>query len=283
MLPGIRFFPVLLSLVLLIFRAGAGDLVFGIYNFPVYGFTAEEAAGFPADGQADAAAVLKKRGFDMPEGSSAFFEAASARIFLRSTQRDLNHIRRVARESSLSGGTIDHGPLQVRLTAICYAIPLSAVTADFGPLSSLASLPADKLTVVDQSSLLCRAGQRAMTQSKNDQVTILASDAETEAEIPAEVERNFECECTVSDNMEVLDVNVAWEIRTPKLAAVGRAGLFKIANQIVFQNGETWRQELGVTDEREPRLVILSLQAELPKAPPSPEEETEKPTAAPEK
>lgn len=283
MLPGIRFFPVLLSFVLLVFRAGADDLVFGIYDFPVFSFTAEETAGFPKNGQADAAPVLKKRGFDMPEGSSAFFEASSARIFLRSTQRDLNHIQRVAWEGSLSGGTMARGPLQVRLTAICHAIPLSAVPADFGPLSSLSSLPADKLTVVDQASLLCQAGQRAMTQTKREPATGPANTEEEETDLPAAVARNFECECTVSENMEVLDVNLAWEIRTPKLAPAGNAGLFKIANQILFKNGETWRQELGVTDESEPRLVILSLQAELPKPPPSPEEETEKPTVTPAK
>ena len=133
---------ILLLLLCIVQAARAADLVFGFFSAPVTLFTKEEAAKMPESGKADIVAVLKARGFDMPEGSSAFFDAAAAEVFLRSTQRDLNHLERLLEEVA-QAVVLDRNVKQVKVIATCHAIPLSALPADFGPASSLKSLPQD--------------------------------------------------------------------------------------------------------------------------------------------
>jgi hypothetical protein len=252
----------LLLLLLLVHAVRAAELVFGFYAAPVTVFTKEEAAKMPESGKADIAAVLKTRGFDMPEGSSAFFDASAAQIFLRSTQRDLNHLERLIEEVAMAEGT-NAWVKQVKVTAVCHAIPISALPADFGPASSLASLPQDKLTVVDRATLLCRGGQRAKMENRRakSDPSDKSEPSDSSAEpLPPLAGRVFEIEVTVGEDGSTIDLNIAWELRSQKLAPAGETGEFTLTTQVLSTHQGSVMQELGVTGEAEPRLVFLTLQ-----------------------
>ena len=119
--------------------------------------------------------------------------------------------------------------------------------------------------MVDRTAVICRAGQRSKAESKRDEpVPEGAKPApDPDAPPPPVGERSFEFECTVSDDSAVIDLNVAWEIRSEKLAPPGQSGTFKVAAQLLAAPGSTVRQELGVTEEENPRLVLLSLEFHL--------------------
>jgi hypothetical protein len=268
--------PLLLLFLLLLSCAGrAADLVFGFYAAPVTVFTKEEAAKMPETGKADIGAILKARGFDMPEGSSAFFDAASAMVFLRSTQRDLNHLDRLLEEVWVTE-SLDGHVKQVKITAVCHAIPLSALPADFGPSSSLQTLPQDKLTVVDRTTLICRGGQRAKVENRRDKPGKPApANPEAPPGLP-EAEREFEIEVTVGEDGATIDLNMYWFLRTPKLAQAGETGEFKVTTQILGTHNGSVMQELGVTGEADPRLVFLTIQFHI-MPPAMPDKRTEQP------
>jgi hypothetical protein len=252
---------ILLLLVLLAHAAHAVELVFGFFSTPVTLFTKDEAAKMPASGKADITGLLKARGFDMPDGSGAFFDASAAQVFLRSTPRDLNHIERLLENLGKAEAQQYYGAVrQVKVTAVCHAIPLTAMPADFGPASALPSLPQDKLTVIDRTTLICRGGQRSKVESHRDKQVKPPPDPKTGETPPSEAERSFEIEVTVGEDGTTIDLNMAWEMRTPKLAPEGQAGEFKIWTQILSTHNASVMQELGVTAEAEPRLVFLTLQ-----------------------
>ena len=250
---------ILLLLLCIVQAARAADLIFGFYGAPVTLFTKEEAAKMPESGKADIAAVLKARGFDMPDGSSAFFDASAAQVFLRSTQRDLNHLERLLEEVAQTV-VLDRNVKQVKVTAVCHAIPLSALPADFGPASSLKSLPQDKLTMIDRATLICRGGQRSKMETNRDKLVKPPVDLNKEDPPPLEATREFEIEVTVGEDNTTIDLNMAWDLRTPKLAAAGETGEFKVTTQILSTHNGSAMQELGVTGEAEPRLVFLTVQ-----------------------
>ena len=264
--PGVRSVPrhmkvILLLLLFLMHAVRAADLVFSFYGAPVTLFTKEEAAKMPETGKADIAAVLKARGFDMPEGSTAFFDAGAAEVFLRSTQRDLNHLERLLEELGKAEAGVLYGQMkQVKITAVCHAIPLSALPADFGPASSLNSLPQDKLTIIDRATLICRSGHRSKMENRRDKTGKPPAPAKDEEPPPPEAEREFEIEVTVGEDGTTVDLNMAWNLRTPKLAPAGEAGEFKVTTQILSTHNGSVMQELGVTAEAEPRLVFLTIQ-----------------------
>lgn len=257
--------------------ARAEDLVLGNLDLSLSAFSQEELRTFPDNGQADVAKLLKKRGFDLPEGGCAFYDVGSARIFLRSTPRDVRRLEKLAADHQEIS---PDQPVQVRVQAVCYAVPVSALPPDFGPSSSLDRLPAEKLEMVDRASLICRGGQRAKTEHTPPEVT---EEADEEEENPrekengnqsttpgksarpasAQTERSFEIECTVNDDRLLLDINMAWEISSPQLAPAGDRGFFKLTNQVLLRPQRVVTQELGITSEPEPRLVILALQAEV--------------------
>lgn len=249
-----------LTWLLLLARGSAADLVFGMFALPSRAFTQVEASTFPESGQADAAAVLKKRGFDMSEGSSAFFDAAKGMIFLRSTARDVRRLERLS--ADLPESATEREPRQVQVSATCYAVPLSAVPPAFGPRSGIGVLPAGQLTVVDRSSLICRDGQRSQTKTTQDSSSRLPAGQGAESETLPPLSRDFEMECTLG-NTEMIDLNMAWEIRTPLLAPAGQAAEFKVSTQIMARTGGNVTMELGTTTEKEPRLVFLVLQTLL--------------------
>jgi hypothetical protein len=253
-----RAFVLLLASFVCTPAARAAEMVFGFFHAPVAIFTQEEAAKMPANGKADIAAILKARGLDMPEGSSAFFDAGAGQIFLRSTQRDLNHIERLLERSQQATGVTVMAK-QVKVTAICHAIPVSALPPDFGPASALNSLPQDKLAVIDRTTLLCRSGQRSKVENRRDKPD-KPPPADDEPWPPPEAEREFEIEITVGDDGVAIDLNMAWTLRTPKLAPQGEAGEFKLTTQILSAHNGSVMQELGVTAEAEPRLVFLTIQ-----------------------
>jgi hypothetical protein len=252
---------ILLFLLILAHAARAAELVFGFFSTPVTLFTKEEAAKMAESGKADIAAVLKARGFDMPEGSSAYFDAAAAQVFLRSTRRDLNHLERLLEDVLKAEARETYGSVkQVQVTALCHAIPLSALPADFGPASPLSQLPQDKLTVIDRTTLICRGGQRSKVESRRDRDGARPKASPGADEPPPEAERAFEIEVTVGEDGTTIDLNMAWELRTPALAPPGQAGLFKTWGQILSTHNASVMQELGVTAEAEPRLVFLTIQ-----------------------
>ena len=119
----------------------AAELNFGIYDATARLFTQAEAASLPRHGKAEIKAVLQARGFELPEGSSAFYDAVTGRVFLRSTAKDLRHmqrlVQRVEAQEAAAGAASQRK--QVRMNAVCYAIPVSALPADFGPQSSIGS------------------------------------------------------------------------------------------------------------------------------------------------
>ena len=143
---------------------------------------------------------------------------------------------------------------------MCHAIPLSAVPADFGPGSSIKSLPQDKLTIVDRTTLICRGGQRAKVENRRDKLVKPPLDPKAEELPPAEAEREFEVEVTVGEDGMTIDLNMAWGLRTPALAPQGQAAEFKLATQVLSTHHGSVMQELGVTAEAEPRLVFLTVQ-----------------------
>lgn len=248
----------LLLFLLLLQFARAADLVFKFFHAPVTVFTKDEAAKMPESGKADIATVLKAREFDMPEGSSAFFDAGAAEIFLRSTQRDLNHLQRLL--DDLAPAEMDFSYVkQVKVTAVCHAIPLSALPADFGPASSFTSLPQDKLTMIDRATLLCRGGQRAKMENKREKLDQPPPKPGEEPPPPA-ANREYEIEVTVGEDGTTIDLNMAWTLRTPKLAPAGETGEFSVTTQILSTHRGSVMQELGVTAEAEPRLVFLTME-----------------------
>lgn len=242
----------------------AQELDFGIYEASERLFTKAEAVTLPEHGKADVKALLKARGFDLPEGSTAYYDATSGRIFLRSTTRDLRRLQRFVQQLATEEGAYSYRR-QVKMNAVCYAIPVAALPAEFGPQSLITTLPRDQLAVVDRTALICRAGQKAKVDSQRDEPAPAgANPAPDPDKAPAPVgERSFEYECTVSDDAAMIDLNVAWEIRSEKLAPPGQTGTFKVATQILAAPGSTVLQELGVTEEKEPRLVLLSLEFHL--------------------
>jgi len=250
-----------LLLLLLLQAARAADLVFRFFPAPVTVFTKEEAAKMPETGKADIAAVLKARGFDLPDGSSAFYDAAAAQVFLRSSQRDLNHFQRLLDDIAPEEAAFSYVK-QVKVTAVCHAIPLSALPADFDPSSSLNSLPQDKLTVIDRASLLCRGGQRAKLESRRDQLDKPPPNPDEEP-LPLAAAREYEIEVTVGEDGTTIDLNMAWELRTPKLAPPGETAEFKVTTQILSTHRGSVMQELGVTAEAEPRLVFLTMELSI--------------------
>ena len=217
----------------------AEELDFGIYAAPARIFTKAEAASLPEHGKADVLAVLKARGFDLPEGSSAYYDAAAGQFFLRSTGRDLRHLQRIV---------------------VCYAIPVSAVPPEFGPQSAISLLPQEQLTVVDRVALICRGGQKAKAELHREEAATPETGPEPGDALPLLGERSLEYEATVSDDAGWIDINFAWEMRTERLAPNGEAATFKSYSQILAAPGSTVFQELGVTEEKEPRLVLLSLE-----------------------
>ena len=268
----------LLLLVIFCLNAHAGkspaaELDFGIYEASAQLFTQAEAATLPEGGKADVKAVLKARGFDLPEGSSAYYDAGSGRVFLRSSTRDLRKLQRLVQQLASDEAAASHVK-QVRMNAVCYAIPVSALPADFGPQSYIKDLPPGQLTVVDRTALICRGGNQSKVDSRQDApVHAGAKPAPNSDEAPPPVgERTFEIECFVSDDSAMIDLNVFWEIRSEKLAPPGQTGTFKVAGQILAAPGSTVLQELGVTEEKEPRLVLLALEFHLlpPVAAPEP-------------
>lgn len=283
--------------------AWAGELVFGTFELPLTIFTREERKSFPDNGQADAAAALRTRGFDMAEGGCAFYDVASARIFLRSTARDLRRMARMA-DDNADPEPVPGQPQQVRLSAVCYAIPVSAVPADFGPASPVEALPREKLTVVDRVTLVCRSGQRAWSRIRPPEKEENDADADLEPAASGEKEaddgkaekrpgqegggpevkytgtdRRLEIECTISEDSLLLDINMAWEINSPLLAPAGERGFFSVANQVLMRRGRLLTQELGITSEPEPRLVLLALEAAVLKPLPVPQAVPPEPSA----
>ena len=121
-------------------------------------------------------------------------------------------------------------------------------------MSSVKSLPPDRLTVIDRSSLICRGGQRAKLEDDRD-VTNRSPDSDA----PPVAEKSFEIEVTVGEDGSTIDLNMAWDLRTPRLAPTGQAAKFNLTTQILTTNGGSTMQELGTTSEKVPRLVFLVL------------------------
>ena len=255
----------------------AEELDFGIYAAPARVFTRAEAASLPEHGKADVLAVLKARGFDLPEGSIAYYDAAAGQFFLRSTGRDLRRLQRIVQQVVAETGT---APKQVQLNAVCYAIPVSAVPPEFGPQSAISLLPQEQLLVVDRVALICRGGQKAKAELHREDPSTPKAGPDPGDALPLSGERSLEYEAIVSDDAGWIDINFAWEIRTERLAPSGQAATFKSYSQILAAPGSMVFQELGVTEEKEPRLVLLSLEFLLLPSPltgqPDPAGESEK-------
>ena len=251
---------ILLLLTMLAPLLRAADLVVGFRPAPPEFFTVEEAAKLPENGQADIGALLKARGYEMPDGSSAWFDAATAQIFLRSTPRDLNRLSLQLRDAQALTGSPD-AVKQVKVTAVCHAIPLAAVPADFGPHSPLASLPADQLTVVDRCAIICRGGQRARSEQR-DEARPAPVRGKKKPE-PVDGQRDFEIEATVGDDGMTIDLNVAYSLTTRALASPDQRAVISLATQVIGMSGGSVMQELGISNEAVPRLILLTLHYQI--------------------
>jgi hypothetical protein len=238
----------------------AAEPAFRFFTLPPVFFTPEETATFPKDGQVDAAALLKKRGLELPAGSVASYDAPGARLYLKAAQRDYDLMERLIEDIHIPAGELPYEPKQVRLTAICYAIPVTAVPDSFKATSELSELDEKKLKVIDRRSLLVRGGQRA----KSENIIPLPAPADPDAETPPPRDkRMLEAEATVGEDGDTIDLNLALELRTPDLAPAGSTAEFTLSTQALMHNKSRIIHELGVTAETEPRLVIWEVRAGL--------------------
>ena len=97
-------------------------------------------------------------------------------------------------------------------------------------------------------------------ESNRDKLVKPPVDLTKEDPPPLEATRDFEIEITVGEDNTTIDLNVAWDLRTPKLAPAGETCQFKVTTQILSTHNGSVMQELGVTGEAEPRLVFLTFQ-----------------------
>jgi len=260
-------FPVsLFALLSCALTLSAAEPEFRFYGVPPSFFTAEETGAFPKSGQLDPTTLLKKRGLNLPGGSIASYDAAGSKLYLRAPRRDLDLMERLIEDANRPSASLPYEPKQVRLTAICYAIPLSALPDPAKPISAVSELDAKKLNVVDRRTLLVRSGQR----SKSENTIPAPPPADPSAEPPPPKDhRLLEAEATVGEDGDTIDVNLALEFHTPDLAAPGNTADFTLATQALMHNKSRLLHELGTTSETEPRLVIWELSTALEEAAPT--------------
>ena len=230
---------------------GSGaDLISDFVDVPIGFFDSQ------AEKVADVKEDLVRAKLAMPSGSSAYFKESVNLLFIKSTRKDVNRIRRIFEDF----GMVDwYEGVQIRLNARCLRYEMGEdwqkFAKGFSPTpASLASLPPDRVTLVHAISVTTKPGQTAKTSN---------NDGGDGGERPVDTPRaTFEVQPVVGADKYTIDLALAYDL-FGKLDAGESLERLNVISNVVINNGESIVMELGTLVEGKPRLFLLSLKADL--------------------